>query len=58
MLHKQHDEPWTEEELRPVQQIVYHEIAPSGSPLGATLTLRGGRTITVDFAMQEGQVNV
>ena len=42
MLHKTDDAAWTPEELSPVKNIRIMDVTPSGSVLGAEITL-GGR---------------
>ena len=55
MLHKLDDTEWTEEELYPVSKIEILDVTPSGSPLGANLTLNNGDTYLVDFVNIDGK---
>jgi hypothetical protein len=54
MLHKTDDSAWTPEELNPVREFRIMDIAPSGSVLGAELTLADGEVILVDFKDIDG----
>lgn len=54
LLHKTNDIPWTNAELSPLRDIKLHEIMPSGSVIGAELTLADGMQYTVDFKDIDG----
>ena len=49
MLHKMDDSEWTTEELSPIKDIQIVEITPSGSPLGANITLSNNEKFEIDF---------
>jgi len=53
MLHKTDDTAWTPEELDPVKAIRIMEVTPTGSVLGAEITL-ADRTYVVDFKNVDG----
>jgi len=55
MLHKTDDTEWTEEELSPVREIKILEVTPTGSALGALLTLSDGETYEIDFRDIDGE---
>ena len=55
MLHRTDNEPWTQEELSPIDSIDVCDVMPSGSPLGATITLRTGEKYIVDFKDVDGK---
>ena len=57
MLHKTDDTPWTPEELDPVKVIRIMEVTPSGSVLGAEITLADNTTHQVDFKNIDGLKN-
>jgi hypothetical protein len=57
LLHRTSDEPWTEDELDPIRSIDIRNIMPSGSPLGAFITLNTGEEYTVDFKDIDGMRN-
>jgi hypothetical protein len=54
MLHKTNDTPWTEEELSPLKNIKLVDVMPSGSVIGAELTLFDGSRRVVDFKEVDG----
>jgi hypothetical protein len=54
MLHKTDDSPWTKAQLSPLKNIQLHDVMPSGSVIGAKLTLADGSTRTVDFKDVDG----
>ena len=54
MLHKTDDSAWTNEELSPVKDIKLFDIMPSGSVIGAEITLADGTRHTVDFGEIDG----
>ena len=54
MLHKTDDAPWTPDELDPVRQLEVMEVTPSGSVLGARITLADGTRQLVDFKEIDG----
>ena len=55
MLHKMNDSEWTAEELSPIKDIHIVEITPSGSPLGATITLSNDEKFEIDFKDMDGK---
>jgi hypothetical protein len=55
MLHKLDDSEWTREELSPVKDIQIVEITPSGSPLGANITLSNDDRFEIDFIDIDGK---
>ena len=57
MLHKTDDSAWTPEELSPVKDIRIFDVTPSGSVLGAELTLADGAVFAVDFKDIDGLKN-
>jgi len=54
MLHKMDDAAWTAEELSPIKDIAVMDMMPSGSPLGAIITLADGQQYEVDFVNIDG----
>ncbi len=54
LLHKTDDAPWGEEELSPIRDFQVLDVLPSGSVLGATLTLADGTAYVVDFKDVDG----
>ena len=54
MLHKTDDTAWTAEELSPVKDVRIFDVAPSGSVLGAEITLEDGSVCMVDFKDVDG----
>lgn len=54
MLHKTDDTPWSREALSVVKDIRIMDITPSGSVLGAEVTLSDGTTYPVDFKDIDG----
>jgi hypothetical protein len=54
MLHKMDNSDWTEDELSPIQEFKIMEITPSGSPLGASIVLRGNKKYEIDFKNIDG----
>jgi hypothetical protein len=54
LLHKTDDSRWTDDELSPIESIKIFDIAPSGSVLGAELTLSGGKKQMIDFYEIDG----
>jgi hypothetical protein len=54
MLHKTDDDDWTDDELSPLRDIRIADVTPSGSALGAWLTLFDGTAYTVDFGNIDG----
>lgn len=55
LLHKMDDSEWTEEELSPLENIEIMDITPSGSPLGAFITVRGKKNYEIDFCNIDGR---
>ncbi|HEV2210232.1 MAG TPA: DUF2264 domain-containing protein [Verrucomicrobiae bacterium] len=54
MLHKTDDSAWSVEELSPLREIKLMDITPSGSVIGAELTLASGTKHIVDFKDIDG----
>ena len=54
MLHKTDDTAWTTEELSPVKAIQIMEVTPSGSVLGAEITLADNTIHQIDFKDIDG----
>jgi hypothetical protein len=54
MLHKTDNTPWTPEELSPVKDFRIVDVTPSGSVLGAEMTLADGTVYMVDFKDVDG----
>ncbi len=54
MLHKTDDIPWTGDELNIVKNIKIMDITPTGSVLGAIITLSDDTTYSVDFKDIDG----
>lgn len=55
MLHKLDDSEWSEEELSPIKDIRFMDITPSGSSLGATITLYDNKKYNIDFKNVDGK---
>ena len=54
MLHKTDNTEWTEEELSPLRQIDLMDVMPSGSVIGAGITLADGSEYFIDFKDVDG----
>jgi len=54
MLHKTDDTPWSEGELSVLKDIRILNVTPSGSVLGAEITLSDGTMYTIDFKDIDG----
>lgn len=54
-LHKMNDDNWTVEELSPIREIRIMDMTPSGSPLGAEITINDGSKYVVDFGNLDGK---
>jgi hypothetical protein len=54
LLHKTDDTAWTTDELAPLQSIKRMEVMPSGSVMGAEITLADGAKYVVDFNEIDG----
>ncbi|WP_423128966.1 DUF2264 domain-containing protein [Gaoshiqia sp. Z1-71] len=54
-LHKTDDREWTKEELSPIKDIKVMEITPTGSALGATITLSDNEIYKIDFKDIDGE---
>ena len=54
MLHKTDDSPWTKAQLSPLKKLEVLEVMPSGSVMGARLTLADGTQRVVDFKDVDG----
>ena len=54
MLHKTDDRNWREEELSPIKNIKLMDITPSGSVIGAEITLADGTKSGIDFKDVDG----
>jgi hypothetical protein len=57
MLHKTDDTAWTPEELSPIKNVRIVDVTPSGSVLGAEITLADGSVCVVDFKDVDGLRN-
>jgi hypothetical protein len=57
MLHKTDDSEWTQDELSPVKNVRIIDVTPSGSVLGAEITLADGAVYVVDFKDIDGLKN-
>ncbi|MGB7266970.1 MAG: DUF2264 domain-containing protein [Terracidiphilus sp.] len=57
MLHKTDDTGWTPDELDPVKDTRIMDVTPSGSVLGAEITLADGAVYLVDFKDVDGLRN-
>ena len=55
MLHKMDEAEWTEEELSPIKEIDIIDMTPSGSPLGANITLLDNKKYEIDFKNIDGR---
>ncbi len=55
MLHRMDSGEWTEEELSPIKKLEILDITPSGSALGANLTLYNGEKYEIDFKNIDGK---
>ena len=54
MLHKTDDTAWAEEELSPLRRIDLVDVMPSGSAIGAAITLADGSEYVADFRDVDG----
>ena len=54
MLHKTDDTAWTQEELSPLQSLKIMDVTPSGSGLGAEITLADRAKHRIDFKDIDG----
>jgi hypothetical protein len=54
MLHKTDDSSWTEGDLSPLKEVNVMDVTPSGSVLGAEITLADGTRHSVDFKDIDG----
>jgi len=54
MLHKTDDSAWTTDELSPLKNIKLMDVMPSGSVIGAELTMADGAKYVVDFKDVDG----
>jgi len=55
MWHRMDNEPWTEDELSPIKNLEIVDITPTGSALGANITLHNGEKYEVDFKDIDGK---
>ena len=55
MWHRMDNDGWTEEELSPVRELEITDITPTGSALGAVLTLYNGEKYEIDFKDIDGK---
>lgn len=55
MWHRMNNEAWTEEELSPIKKLEIMDITPTGSALGANITLYNGETYEIDFKDIDGK---
>ena len=54
MLHRTDDSDWSEAELSPIRDLRIMEITPTGSALGARITLADGTVRNIDFKDIDG----
>jgi hypothetical protein len=54
MLHSTTDTPFTKEELSPIKQIKVLDVMPSGSVVGAEISLSSGVRHVIDFKDIDG----
>jgi hypothetical protein len=54
LLHKTDDSAWTEEDLSPIKALRLMDVMPSGSVVGAELTLANGSRRVIDFKEVDG----
>jgi hypothetical protein len=54
MLHKTDNTAWTKEELSPLKEIRIMDVTPTGSVLGARITLASGEKYVIDFQEIDG----
>ena len=54
MLHKTDDSKWMKADLSPIKRIKLVDVMPSGSVIGAELTLADGTKRVVDFKDVDG----
>ncbi len=54
LLHKTGDAAWSEEELSPLRRVELVDVMPSGSVIGAEVTLVDGTEYVVDFKDVDG----
>ena len=57
LLNRTDNAEWTDEELSPIKNIEIREIMPSGSQIGAYITLKTGEYYEVDFKDIDGKRN-
>jgi hypothetical protein len=57
MLHKTDDTPWSADQLDPIRDIRVMDVMPSGSVLGAAITLADNSISLVDFKDIDGYKN-
>ncbi len=55
MIHRMDNEDWTEEELSPVKGLEIMDITPTGSAMGANITLYNGGKYEIDFKNIDGK---
>ena len=54
LIHRMDNNEWTEEELSPVKKLEIMDVTPSGSAMGATITLYNGENYEIDFKDIDG----
>jgi len=54
LLHRRDDGEWTKEELFPIRDLKIMDVTPTGSVLGAILTLSNDEKHEVDFKDIDG----
>ena len=55
LLHRTDNKTLTDDELLPIKDIDFREIMPSGSPVGAYITLKSGEKYEIDFKDIDGK---
>lgn len=55
MLHRMDNGEWTDEELSPIGKLEIMDITPTGSALGANITLYNGEKYEIDFKDIDGK---
>jgi len=57
LIHRMNNNEWTEEELSPVRKLEIMDVTPTGSALGANITLYNGEKYEIDFKDIDGNRN-
>ena len=55
MLHRTDNAAWTKEELFQIKSLDMYDVMPSGSPIGAMITLNNGKQYEIDFKDIDGK---